>query len=142
MSIWQKKNRILITCPKGVVPYLKAEIEELGFPILQEIDTAVSTEGTLSDTMVLNLHLRTAQHVLYQLQIFKAISAGAFYERLNAIPWETFLHDSGPSAYLSVTSVVDHPEITVRLTKLVRRREIGKASHAKNRNKQTTPRVP
>ncbi len=37
---------------------------------------------------------------------------------------------------------VDHPEITVRLTKLVRRREIGKASHAKNRNKQTTPRVP
>ena len=37
---------------------------------------------------------------------------------------------------------VDHPEITVRLGKLVRRREIGKASHAKNRNKETTPRVP
>lgn len=37
---------------------------------------------------------------------------------------------------------VDHPEITVRLAKLVRRREIGKASHAKNRNKETTPRVP
>ena len=37
---------------------------------------------------------------------------------------------------------VDHPEITVRLAKLVRRREIGQASHAKNRNKETTPRVP
>lgn len=37
---------------------------------------------------------------------------------------------------------VDHAEITVRLAKLVRRREIGKASHAKNRNKETTPRVP
>lgn len=112
MSIWQKKSRILITCPKGVVPYLRAEIEELGFPILQEIDTAVSTEGTLTDTMVLNLQLRTAQHVLYQLQIFKALSPGALYERLNAIPWETILHDSGSGAYVCVTSVVDHPEIT------------------------------
>ncbi len=37
---------------------------------------------------------------------------------------------------------VDHAEIAVRLAKLVRRREIGKASHAKNRNKETTPRVP
>ena len=37
---------------------------------------------------------------------------------------------------------VDHAEIAVRLAKLVRRREIGKASHAKIRNKGTTPRVP
>ncbi|MDD4358042.1 MAG: THUMP domain-containing protein, partial [Smithellaceae bacterium] len=70
MSIWKKKNRILVTCPKGVAPYLKLEIEALGFPVLHEIDTAVSTEGTLEDTMLLNLHLRTAQRVLYQLQIF------------------------------------------------------------------------
>ena len=37
---------------------------------------------------------------------------------------------------------VDHPEIAVRLAKLVRRREIGKASHAKCRNGESTPRVP
>ena len=36
----------------------------------------------------------------------------------------------------------DDAEIAARLAKLVRRREIGKASHAKNRNKETTPRVP
>ena len=42
MSIWKKKNRILITCPKGVAPYLKSEIEALGFPVVNEIDTAVS----------------------------------------------------------------------------------------------------
>ena len=112
MSIWQKKSRILVTCPKGVAPYLKAEIEALGFPVQHEIDTAISTEGTLADTMTLNLHLRTAQRVLYQLQIFKVISPGALYERINAIPWETFLHDSGPSAYVCVTSVVDNPLIT------------------------------
>ncbi len=112
MSIWKKKNRILVTCPKGVAPYLKLEIEALGFPVLHEIDTAVSTEGTLEDTMLLNLHLRTAQRVLYQLQIFKVISPGVLYERINAIPWETLLHDSGPNAYVCVTSVVDNPLVT------------------------------
>ncbi len=112
MSIWNKKSRILVTCPKGVAPYLKAEIAALGFPILHEMDTAISTEGTLTDTMLLNLHLRTAQRVLYQLQIFKVISPGALYERINAIPWETLLHDSGPNAYVCVTSVVDNSLVT------------------------------
>ncbi len=112
MSIWDKKNRILVTCPKGVTPFLKAEIETLGFPVLHEIDTAVQTEGTLADTMLLNLHLRTAQRVLYQIQTFKVISPGALYDRINAIPWETMLHDSGPSAYVCVTSVVENPQIT------------------------------
>jgi putative N6-adenine-specific DNA methylase len=112
MSLWQKKNRILVTCPKGVVPYLKTEIEALGFPILHEIDTGVSTEGTLADTMHLNLHLRTAQRVLYQLQIFKVVSPGALYTGVYALPWETILFDSGPSAYLCVTSVVENETIT------------------------------
>jgi putative N6-adenine-specific DNA methylase len=112
MLIWNKKNRIMVTCPKGVAPYLKEEIEELGFPVLHEIDTAISTEGTLADTMRLNLHLRTAQRVLYQLQIFKVISPGALYERINAIPWETILHDTGPKAYVCVTSIVDNPLVT------------------------------
>lgn len=112
MSYWSKKNRILVTCPKGVTPYLKAEIEALGFPVLHEIDTAIQTEGTLADTMRLNLHLRTAQRVLYQLQMFKVLSPSALYERIQAIPWETLLHDSGPDAYVCVTSVVENPQIT------------------------------
>lgn len=112
MSVWDKKSRILVTCPKGVAPYLKAEIETLGFPVLHEIDTAISTEGTLTDTLRLNLHLRTAQRVLYQLQIFKVISPGALYDHIRAIPWEALLYDSGPNAYICVTSVVDHPLIT------------------------------
>lgn len=112
MSVWEKKNRILVTCPKGVAPYLKAEIEALGFPVLHEMDTAISTEGTLTDTLRLNLHLRTAQRVLYQLQLFKVISPGALYDRIRAIPWETLLYDSGPNAYVCVTSVADNPLIT------------------------------
>ena len=112
MSIWKQKNKILVTCPKDVAPYLKVEIETLGFPVLNEIDTAIQTEGTLEDTMFLNLYLRTAQRVLYQLQIFKVASPGALYERVNAIPWETILHDSGKRAYVCITSIVDNPLIT------------------------------
>ena len=112
MSIWKHKNKILVTCPKGVATYLKAEIETLGFPVLNEIDTAIQTEGTLEDTMFLNLYLRTAQRVLYQLQIFKVASPGALYEHVNAIPWETILHESGKRAYVCITSIADNPLIT------------------------------
>ena len=53
MSIWNQKSKILVTCPKGVSPYLKKEIEALDFPVLAELDTAIQTEGTLQDTMIL-----------------------------------------------------------------------------------------
>ncbi len=112
MSIWNQKSKILVTCPKGVSPYLKKEIEALDFPVLAELDTAIQTEGTLQDTMVLNLHLRTAQRVLYQLATFSVNTPEILYRKLNAIPWETLLHDSGKAAYFCVTSIVDNPLIT------------------------------
>ncbi|MFO7570822.1 MAG: class I SAM-dependent RNA methyltransferase [Smithellaceae bacterium] len=112
MSIWKEKNRILVTCPKGANPYLHAEIENLGYRVLNEIDTAVTTEGTLEDAMLLNLNLRTAQRVLYQLQMFKVISPGALYERVASMPWENLLYDSGHRAYVCVTSVAENPLIT------------------------------
>ena len=112
MTIWKKKSKILVTCPKGVAPYLKTEIEALGFPVLYELDTAIQTEGNLEDTMILNLHLRTAQRVLYLLETLPADTPGALYARMNAISWEELLHESGPAAYLCVTSIVDNSSIT------------------------------
>jgi putative N6-adenine-specific DNA methylase len=112
MSIWNQKSKILVTCPKGVSPYLKEEIEALDFPVLAELDTAIQTEGTLQDTMILNLHLRTAQRVLYQLATFSVNTPEILYRKLNVIPWETLLHDSGKAAYVCVTSIVDNPLIT------------------------------
>lgn len=112
MTIWKKKSTILVTCPKGVAPYLHAEITALGFPVLAELDTAVQTEGSLEDTMILNLHLRTAQRVLYKLATIAAGTPGALYGKLNDFPWETLISASGKSAYLCVTSIVDNPLIT------------------------------
>jgi 23S rRNA G2445 N2-methylase RlmL len=112
MSIWKNKSKILVTCPKGVSPYLKEEIIALGFPVRTEWDTAIQTEGTLQDTMILNLHLRTAQRVLYQLEKLIVDTPEILYRKINSIPWETILHDSGKAAYVCVTSIADNPLIT------------------------------
>jgi 23S rRNA G2445 N2-methylase RlmL len=112
MSIWENKSKILVTCPKGVSPYLKEEIEALNFPVLAQLDTAIQTEGTLQDTMILNLHLRTAQRVLYELETFIVNTPENLYKKINSIQWETLLHISGKAAYVCVTSIADNPLIT------------------------------
>ncbi len=60
MNPWIESHPILVTCPKGIVPWLAGEIRALGYPVLDEGEAAVETEGSLADTMRLNLHLRTA----------------------------------------------------------------------------------
>jgi 23S rRNA G2445 N2-methylase RlmL len=112
MSLWEKKSKILVTCPKGVSPYLKEEIEALGFPIVAQWDTVIQTQGTLRDTMILNLHLRTAQRVLYQMQTFIVNTPKILYKKINSIEWENLLHSSGRAAYFCVTSIADNPLIT------------------------------
>ena len=66
MNPWIETQPILVTCPKGIVPWLAGEIRALGFPVLAEGEAAVETEGSLADTMRLNLHLRTAHRVLWR----------------------------------------------------------------------------
>jgi putative N6-adenine-specific DNA methylase len=112
MSIWNQKSKILVTCPKGVSPYLKKEIEALDFPVLAELDTAIQTEGTLQDTLILNLHLRAAQRVLYQLERLIVNTPENLYRKIKSIEWENLLHDSGKAAYVCVTSIADNPLIT------------------------------
>ena len=46
-----KKSRILITCAKGIAPYLREELLQMGFPVLSETVAGVATEGTLEDTL-------------------------------------------------------------------------------------------
>jgi 23S rRNA G2445 N2-methylase RlmL len=112
MTTWKKKSTILVTCPKGVAPYLQTEITALGFPVRAALDTAIQTEGSLEDTLLLNLHLRTAQRVLYLLETFPTSTPGALYGHLYDFPWETLIPASGKTAYFCVTSIVDNPLIT------------------------------
>ncbi len=103
-----QKSKILITCPKGIPPFLKQELLSLNFPILSEAVAGVETEGTLDDTQRLNLGLRTAHRVLFVLKEFPAKDADALYRELVRIPWEEHIAADG---YLCVTSSVDTPSI-------------------------------
>src|SRR3989339_220083 len=108
---WIEKRKILITCPKGIVPWLAEEVRALGFPVLMEREAAVETEGTLADTMRLNLHIRTGHRVLFLIEAFEAENPAGLYTGIRKIPWEDFLHESGAHAYLCVTSTADTPTI-------------------------------
>ena len=108
MTLWDKKSRIAITCAKGVSPFLKREVLSLEFPILSEGISEIETEGTLEDTMKLNLLIRTGQRVLFQIQAFHAKNPDELYKKVAQINWEDYIPED---SYFSVTSSVNNPTI-------------------------------
>jgi len=108
MFLWGKKSRIVITCAKGVPPFLKQEILSVGFPALSAGMAEVETEGTMEDTQRLNLLIRTGQRVLYLLESFSARTPEDLYKRVSRISWEDYIPED---SYFSVTSSVHNPTI-------------------------------
>ncbi len=104
----EKRAKILVTCAKGISPYLKAEIAGLGFPVEAEKTLGVFTSGTLQDTIRLNMQLRTGLRVLYQLAEFSAQTPDQLYKYLVKVNWEDYLDADG---YVCVTSAVSTPAI-------------------------------
>jgi 23S rRNA G2445 N2-methylase RlmL len=102
------KSRILITCAKGITPFLKEELLHLGFPAFSETIAAIATEGTIDDTLRLNLLLRTAHRVLLLVRDFKARDADELYRAMAEISWGDYISEDG---YVCVTSSVDNPAI-------------------------------
>ncbi|MHB8845052.1 MAG: THUMP domain-containing class I SAM-dependent RNA methyltransferase [Nitrospirota bacterium] len=103
-----QKSKILITCGKGIPPFLKQELISLDFPVLSEAVAGVETVGTLDDTQKLNLYLRTAHRVLYVLKEFTADEADTLYREVSAVPWEDIIAADG---YVCITSSVETPSI-------------------------------
>jgi 23S rRNA G2445 N2-methylase RlmL len=101
-------STILITCAKGIPPFLKQELLSLNFPIISEAVAGVETVGTLGDTQKLDLFLRTAHRVLFVLKEFTAKDADALYRELSAIAWEDIIAADG---YVCITSSVETPSI-------------------------------
>jgi 23S rRNA G2445 N2-methylase RlmL len=102
------KSRILITCAKGIAPFLREELLHLGFPVIDETVAGIATEGTMNDTLRLNLLLRTGQRVLFLIKEFSAGDADALYREVSKIEWEDYIAEDG---YICVTSSVDNPAI-------------------------------
>jgi 23S rRNA G2445 N2-methylase RlmL len=103
-----KKSRIIITCAKGIPPFLAEEVLSLGFPVVSQAVASLETEGTMEDALTLNLFLRTGQRVLFLLEEFRAQNPDELYAQLSGIAWEDYIYEDG---YLCVTSSVDNPTI-------------------------------
>ncbi len=97
-----------VVCAPGLAPYLAAELEALGHLPADAQETGVELPGTLLDAMRLNLHLRTAQHVLYLLREFAAATPDDLYRAASLIAWEEIIPADG---YVSVVARVDTPAI-------------------------------
>ena len=108
MSIFTRKNTILVTCSKGIAPFLKEEISALGLPVRSVRAAGVETDGSLEDAMMLNLCVRTGQRVLYLLKSFPAGHPDDLYREMVEIPWEEYFSRNG---YICVTSSAETPSV-------------------------------
>ena len=112
MSVFQTESKIIITCNKRLSPYLQQEVEDLGFAPTRVFQTGVELQGTVTETINLNLNLRCASQILYSLKSFTANNPQELYEELVKIEWETLIDFSG---YFSVTSNVNNEHILTPL---------------------------
>ncbi len=102
------QSRILVTCPKGLSPFLRQEILDLGFSPIDCFPTGVTLDGTLADCMRLNLMLSTGHRVLFMLSEFSCTDGDDLHRYVSQCPWETLID---PSEYLSITSTVANDTI-------------------------------
>ncbi len=121
-NLWTDSTTLAITCGRGIVPYLKQELTELGYEILGETDTMVGIRATNAcrDILRLNLCLRTAQRVLWPfVQETRCRNLDDLYRLAYYAPWEQVL-DVDKSFFVNnatrnVESVVDTRMPTLRL---------------------------
>jgi putative N6-adenine-specific DNA methylase len=102
-----RPSSLLVSCPKGLAPFLAQEMRELGFDPT-EMEAGARATGTLADCLRLNLHLRCGHRVHYRLKRFGAMHPDMVYREVNALPWEEIF---APDGFFSVHSSVAHPSI-------------------------------
>ena len=112
MEVFNTPNKVIITCNRRLSPYLAQEVEALGFRIVRSFNTGVEVEASVNECVRLNVNLRVASQVLYELKSFRARNADELYKALLGVAWEDLLPFDG---YFSVTSNVHNETITTPL---------------------------
>lgn len=111
-EVFNTPNKVIITCNKRLSPYLQEEVVALGFDIKRSFNTGVELYASINECIKLNLNLRTASQVLYQLASFHADNPQELYDELVKIEWEEVIPFDG---YFTVTSNVHNDTITTPL---------------------------
>lgn len=108
MIDFETKGKVVITFKDRFAPYVEIELTELGFKPVKIERTSIELYASMHDCIFLNLHLRTASHVLFEIKSFYLHHADDIYRRLKAIPWEEYIHED---SYFSVISHVDNESV-------------------------------
>ncbi|MGY6742476.1 MAG: THUMP domain-containing class I SAM-dependent RNA methyltransferase [Cecembia sp.] len=108
MIDFDMKGKVAVTCKDRFAPYLEQELLALGFRPKSIARTYIELYASLNDCIDLNLHLRTASHVLYEIKSFYLHKADDIYRRIKAFPWEEYLDQD---TYFSVVSHVDNETV-------------------------------
>lgn len=130
MKIWtDKKYPIILSCASCLVPWVKDEVMEMGYRVIDYSDSVVVVEGGLRDVFRLNLQLRTAHRVLVPLLRTTCRHVRELYDQVTTIDWENLLD---PDGYFSVASVVHNDTVhDTRLPSLITKDAIADRMRAK-----------
>jgi len=88
-------SNIFITCSPELSDWLLLELKQLGYPVSSSQPKGVHLQGTLKDCMKLNLHLRIANRVLWEVASFQVNNAQDLYQYAKCIEWEQFIPVTG-----------------------------------------------
>ncbi|HMR19310.1 MAG TPA: class I SAM-dependent RNA methyltransferase, partial [Sphingobacterium sp.] len=111
-EVFNTQNKVIVTCNRRLSPYLEQEVRELGFQPTRVFNTGLELKASVNECIRLNLHLRVASQVLYEITAFRAHDANALYRELVKIAWEDLIPFDG---YFSVISHVHNETITTPL---------------------------
>ena len=102
------QHTVIVTCARGLEPFLRQEVEALGHKIRIAHETGVEIRATIRDTMRLNLWLRTPFSVMVLIEEFECHSPDALHAHAMNIAWEEII---SPDEYVSVIARVDTPTV-------------------------------
>jgi 23S rRNA G2445 N2-methylase RlmL len=105
----ETSSSILVTCPRDIPHILSREITDLGYEVTAQFPAGVQLQGTFADCYRLNLWLRTAHRVLYQVRRATCVTPHDVYNHVYDIPWHTIVPKHG---YVCVVSSISTPTIT------------------------------
>ncbi|GGF38799.1 THUMP domain-containing class I SAM-dependent RNA methyltransferase [Echinicola rosea] len=108
MNNFDEKGRVVVTCKDRFAPYLEEELIAHGFKPLKVERTSIELSASMNECIYLNMHLRVASHVLFEIKTFYLHHARDIYRRVKNIPWEEYIDND---TYFSVVSHVENESV-------------------------------
>jgi len=99
---------VFVTCAKGISPILAQELRDLGFPVVSEDVSGVTTRADHQGQIRLCFELQTAHRVLVPVWTGRVSRLSALYREVAGVPWEELL---SPDGYVRITGTVRRDDI-------------------------------